>query len=196
MSNFQRFLAAAIISCFFLPWLQFDSSVAQMKEALKSMTEMLGELAEDSGQVASLKEQMEMVEKMDGASGFDLATTSFPEIGSSPILFMVPALALFAAIANKKKGYIIYPILCGFCVFVNATYSGNVQPGMGKVLTYGCLLFAFAIGCIMPKDGTDEESASAEPEEDVSSDSDSMPDGETDDGEAINSSENDGKESG
>lgn len=163
MNNFQRFLSIAVIGCFFLPWIKFDSSVAGMKKALNSMTEMLGELAKDSKEVAKLKEQMALVNKMDGASGFDLATTNFGNIGGHPILFMVPALALFAAVANKKKGYIIYPLLCGFCIFVNATFTGNVETGIGKTLTWFSLLLAFGVGCFMPKAGDSEESTKEEP---------------------------------
>ena len=80
------------------------------------------------------KAQMDLMNKMDGASGYDLATTRFGEIGGHSILFMIPALALFAAVANKKKGYIIYPILCGFCIFVNATYTGPIETGAGALL--------------------------------------------------------------
>jgi len=157
MNNFQRFLSVAVIGCFFLPWIELDSSVSQMKEGLNQMMEMLGELAGESGEYKEAKAQMDLMNKMDGASGYDLATTRFGEIGGHLILFMVPALALFAAVANKKKGYIIYPILCGFCIFVNATYTGPIETGAGLLLTYGSLGIAFVVGCVMPKDATDEE---------------------------------------
>ncbi len=121
------------------------------------MTEMFGELAGKSPEYKKAKEQMDLVNKMDGASGYDLATTRFGEIGGNLILFMVPAIALFAAVANKKKGYIIYPLLCGFCIFVNATYTGPIETGVGLTLTYLSLGIAFVVGCVMPKDGTDEE---------------------------------------
>ena len=121
------------------------------------MMEMLGELAGESGEYKEAKAQMDLMNKMDGASGYDLATTRFGEIGGHSILFMIPALALFAAVANKKKGYIIYPILCGFCIFVNATYTGPIETGAGLSLTYLSLGIALVVGCVMPKDATDEE---------------------------------------
>jgi hypothetical protein len=162
MNNFQRFLSVAVIGCFFLPWIELDSSVSQMKEGLNQMMEMLGELAGESGEYKEAKAQMDLMNKMDGASGYDLATTRFGEIGGHLILFMVPALALFAAVANKKKGYIIYPILCGFCIFVNATYTGPIETGAGLLLTYGSLGIAFVVGCVMPKDATDEDATEEE----------------------------------
>ena len=162
MNNFQRFLSVAVIGCFFLPWIELDSSVSQMKEGLNQMMEMLGELAGESGEYKEAKAQMDLMNKMDGASGYDLATTRFGEIGGHLILFMVPALALFAAVANKKKGYIIYPILCGFCIFVNATYTGPIETGAGLLLTYLSLGIAFVVGCVMPKDATDEDATDEE----------------------------------
>lgn len=157
MNNFQRFISIAVIVCFFLPWIELDSSVRQLKEGLNQMTEMFGELAGKSPEYKKAKEQMDLVNKMDGASGYDLATTRFGEIGGNLILFMVPAIALFAAVANKKKGYIIYPLLCGFCIFVNATYTGPIETGVGLTLTYLSLGIAFVVGCVMPKGGADEE---------------------------------------
>ncbi len=131
--------------------------MSQMKAGLNEMMKMLGELAGESNGYKEAKAQMDLMNKMDGASGYDLATTRFGEIGGHLILFMVPALALFAAVANKKKGYIIYPILCGFCIFVNATYTGPIETGAGLLLTYLSLGIAFVVGCVMPKDATDED---------------------------------------
>ncbi len=136
--------------------------MSQMKAGLNEMMKMLGELAGESNGYKEAKAQMDLMNKMDGASGYDLATTRFGEIGGHLILFMVPALALFAAVANKKKGYIIYPILCGFCIFVNATYTGPIETGAGLLLTYGSLGIAFVVGCVMPKDATDEDATEEE----------------------------------
>ena len=189
MNNFQRFISIAVIVCFFLPWIELDSSVRQLKEGLNQMTEMFGELAGKSPEYKKAKEQMDLVNKMDGASGYDLATTRFGEIGGNLILFMVPAIALFAAVANKKKGYIIYPLLCGFCIFVNATYTGPIETGVGLTLTYLSLGIAFVVGCVMPKDATDEETEASDSSE-TSSGSDNGADTEKDD-----SGENDSDDS-
>jgi hypothetical protein len=185
MNNFQRFLSVAVIGCFFLPWIELDSSMSQMKSGLNEMMEWLGELASESSEYKEAKAQMDLMNKMDGASGYDLATTRFGEIGGHSILFMIPALALFAAAANKKKGYIIYPILCGFCVFVNATYTGPIETGAGLSLTYISICIAFVVGCAMPKDATDEETTNEETEasgsSETSSGSDNGADTEKDD---------------
>lgn len=152
MNNFQRLLSAVVFIGFFLPWVEFTGDMEQMKENLNELMEMLGGFAEESPQYQEAVEQMELLNKMDGATGFDLSTTKFGEIGDSPILFMVPAIALFAGIYNKKKTYIIYPLLCGFCIFVNATFSGPVSTGLGLMLTYASLLIAFCFALGMPKD--------------------------------------------
>ena len=152
MNNFQRLLSAVVFIGFFLPWVEFTGDMEQMKENLNELMEMLGGFAEESPQYQEAVEQMELLNKMDGATGFDLSTTKFGEIGDSPILLMVPAIALFAAIYNKKKTYIIYPLLCGFCIFVNATFSGPVSTGLGLMLTYASLLIAFCCALGMPKD--------------------------------------------
>ena len=159
--------------------------MSQMKSGLNEMMEMLGELASESSEYKEAKAQMDLMNKMDGASGYDLATTRFGEIGGHSILFMIPALALFAAAANKKKGYIIYPILCGFCIFVNATYTGPIETGAGLSLTYISICIAFVVGCAMPKDATDEETTNEETEasgsSETSSGSDNGADTEKDD---------------
>lgn len=163
--------------------------MSQMKAGLNQMMEMLGELASESSEHEEAKAQMDLMNKMDGASGYDLATTRFGEIGGHSILFMIPALALFAAVANKKKGYIIYPILCGFCILVNATYTGPIETGAGLLLTYLSLGIVFVVGCVMPKDATDEETEASGSSE-ISSGSDNGADTEKDD-----SGENDSDDS-
>ena len=151
MKKVQRFLSAAVIIGFFLPWIEFTGDMDQMKEGLNQMMEMLGELAEETPQYREAKEQMELLEKMDGASGFDLSTTKFGRVGDSPSLFMVPVIALWAGIYNMKKVFIIYPVLCGFCLLIN-TISGPISMGLGLVITYASLLIAFFCALGIPKD--------------------------------------------
>jgi hypothetical protein len=114
----------------------------QMKGALNEMWDVMGEFAEQHPQYQEVEEQMKLMNKMDGASGFDLSTTKFGSVGDSPTLFMVPILALFAGIYNKKKLFIIYPILGGFFLLINAI-SGPVSMGLGLTITYGSLSIVF-----------------------------------------------------
>jgi len=142
MKNFQRFLSVTVIIGFFLPWIEFTGDMDQMKGALNEMWDVMGEFAEQHPQYQEVEEQMKLMNKMDGASGFDLATTKFGSVGDSPTLFMVPILALFAGIYNKKKLFIIYPILGGFFLLINAI-SGPVSMGFGLTITYGSLWIVF-----------------------------------------------------
>jgi hypothetical protein len=115
----------------------------QLKGALNGMMELMGEFAEQHPDYQEAKEQMELMNRMDGASGFDLSTTKLPGAGFSPTLFMIPILALFAGIYNKKKLFIIYPMLCGFFLLINPQPATATVTGLGLTITYGSLLIVF-----------------------------------------------------
>ena len=119
-----------------MPWLSIESTVNEVINISE-----IQEMAETPA--------MEGLKKVLNPSGYFLATENFQNSGSFTVLFMVPLIAIFGLIINKKKFYTIYPILVFFCIFFNAPIFGSVSYGIGLILTYCALATTFCISFVL-----------------------------------------------
>ena len=65
-----------------------------------------------------------------GLSGFYLANNVInEEIGPIYVLYAIPILSIVSGCFNKKKLYLIFPILGIICIFMNTPYGENINYG-------------------------------------------------------------------
>ena len=98
-----------------------------------------------------------------GLSGFYLANNVInEEIGPIYVLYAIPILSIVSGCFNKKKLYLIFPILGIICIFINTPYGENINYGSGLILTIMLQIFSVILAISMPKEIIGENKQRAE----------------------------------
>ncbi len=98
-----------------------------------------------------------------GLSGFYLANNVInEEIGPIYVLYAIPILSIVSGCFNKKKLYLVFPILGIICIYMNTPYGENINYGSGLILTIMLQIFSVLFAISMPKEIIGENKQRAE----------------------------------